>query len=94
MRTNVIVIVCVLVLLTLFAVATILTKNFKSTKEGYGGPIKDIQNIRQVPMQSCNNLCLYNHKKCMDDVGPDSFVCTGILKGCLSECYYSKYRRF
>ena len=76
--------------LVLFIIAICLLTIKGSTKEFYGGPVK---NIRKVPISDCYRRCDIWMSNCMRDRPGDEHRCVEMGEACRAECYYSNSHR-
>lgn len=82
-------VVCLIITILL-----LLLFSFTSTKEYYGGKIK---NIRKIPFNDCQRICGTYLVDCLAKYrGTDPAMCYerfGPMGTCVSECYYTQYHR-
>lgn len=72
----------------------LLLFSFSSTKEYYGGKIK---NIKRIPFNNCERICGTYLQDCLNKYQHnDAGWCHerfGPMGTCVSECYYSNHHR-
>ena len=73
-------------------VIVVLVSSWPLSKEGYGGPIK---NIKRIPFKNCQLICNGYYQKCLDDYGGNDagWCAEQFSDACVAECKYTDYHR-
>lgn len=78
----------IFIIILVGAIALIM---MKPSREGYGGPVK---NITQIPFNNCAKICESYRNRCEYVYGDiDMGLCVNTMNSCLAECYYSSAHR-
>ena len=85
METIVIIVIVIVIVIVFFNI------NSSSKKEGFGGPVK---NLQRIPKTTCYGICGQHWNRCMNEFGHvDASLCHVRYHACKNVCTYSNYQR-
>ena len=80
-----------IVVLVVLVIATAIYVFYgRTTREHYGGPVK---NVRKIPITDCYRVCNNWAANCERDRPENYGSCFQQLNACRAECYYSNAQR-